>query len=152
MKSQFPQVQEEPIVEEIIMRLGWAKIPMTRIRERIPGENNYRKSDSGIPDTTGNVPKGRPRIGNTFPADQSGEKYTFAFPIAQPVWIEVKRPGEMDRFNRGVLPIKRMKTIYEQMQFIKARQAEGCIAFFAESWEDVRKGFAPHGIILPGDR
>jgi len=53
-----------------------------------------------------------------------------------PVYIEVKAPG-------------RHKKRPAQIEFITRAKADGCIAFFAQGWDDVVREFHNFGITLP---
>lgn len=129
-----PKLKEEHVVREIIQRLGYCKIKVRRVKERIPegggkeGPKRFRggPSESGIPDLIGYVPS-KVMVEHNVAADFMEEE-------APGVFIEVKRPGGDRR--------------PAQEAFIAEAAADGCIAFFAESWEDVVKGFAAHGIDL----
>ncbi len=102
-----PVVSEEDILKEIVVRLWFEKkIPVWRINCPVGGK--VRPNTPGIPDLIGFVPRK-----NTH---------------AQPLFIEVKRPGGRRR--------------PEQEQFIADAKADGCCAFFAESWDDVLKEFS----------
>ncbi len=103
-------IVEEDVVEEIETRL-WLqyRIRVWRIRERLPGMG--KMSAPGIPDLCGWIP-------------QRKEWHGFDLGCkAVPLFIECKRPGGARRLA--------------QTQFIEDARADGCIAFFAESWDDV---------------
>lgn len=117
-----PQITEEHVVIEIIMRLWWNKIKVYRIRERIPGLSRSL-STPGIPDLIGWYKRG----------------VSFG-PI--PVFIEVKRPKDAER-RAGVRRLA-------QTQFIEQAAQDGCIAFFAESFDDCIREFQKFGITLRG--
>lgn len=134
------EIAEKDVVVEIIARLGFAKIPVFIVRENLP--TGYRMSDPGIPDLHGRVPAGYARTA------QPG------WPIAQPLYIEVKKPGEMARYHGGkyLCKPKRQRTFERQEYFIAQARRDGCIACFAESWSDVCDEFEGHGIVLPRDK
>ncbi len=124
-----PKLTEEHVVLEIMQRLALAGVKVKRIKERIPEIRNGRKfwrgrglmgsgaSEAGISDLIGWV--------KTCVHDELED-------ISLPVFIEVKRPGGRRR--------------PAQEAFIAEAKADGCIAFFADCWEDVVKGFGEHGI------
>lgn len=124
------QITEEHVLLEIMTRLTYAKMQIFRERERIPN-GSYRLSDPGHPDLHGWVPR--------LLAEAN---------FAIPIYIEVKRPGEMKKYNECKLPAKRMKTINDQKLFIESAILGGCIACFAEKWEDVVAAFANKNINL----
>ena len=134
------EITEKDIVAEIIARLGFAKIPVFIVRENLP--TGYRMSDPGIPDLHGRVPKGYVRKGI--------QVEFMSYSVAQPVYVEVKRPGEMAKYHAGGYRSKpkRESTFQRQEYFINQARADGCIACFAESWNDVCDEFEQHGIIL----
>jgi hypothetical protein len=138
-----PKIDEESVLQEILLRLPFAKIKIFRVRECLP--TGYRMSDSGIPDLHGCVPAGFVRF-------DCKTALSVSYPVAQAVYIEVKAPGEMEKYSKGALPVKRMKTIDDQKAFVLDKKQAGCIAFFAESWKEVCQEFRLHGILLPGDR
>lgn len=127
-------LNEEDVVKAIMQELTLKGLKVFRHKERIPAQEirdgsgriigkQWRgsKSTPGIPDLFGWVPSSRTnRPGNIFPI---------------PFFIEVKKPGK--NHHRPA-----------QIQFIEAARADTVIAFFAESWEDVLKGFAEFGINL----
>ena len=94
------------------------------MHERIPGKGVL--STPGIPDLIGWIP---------------AQKVTKAMnidPAATPLFIEVKRPKATGR--RG--GVKRVA----QIRFIEDAKADGCIAFFADSWDDVVRELTAVGI------
>lgn len=105
-----PRLLEEHILREIVERL-WlqARIKVFRIREPIPvkGKRWNRYATPGIPDLVGWIPDNP--VGRPVG-------------IAVPLFIEVKRPGGVRR--------------EAQKRFIEEARTGGCIAFFAESWND----------------
>jgi len=117
-----PVLREEHVLREIVTRL-WLeyRIKVWRIRERIPGMG--APSEPGIPDLWGWALK--PQI---FAV--GGDLARLSQPVA--LMIEVKRP----RGHRRPA----------QVVFIKEAEAAGCIAFFAESWEDCKRGLERHGV------
>jgi hypothetical protein len=148
------KVIEEHVLEEIKLRLGYAGIPIYRERERIPDARRYKLSDPGHPDLHGYLPvsfrvkefyrrhpeyKEKPAIAEEF------------YRSAIPVYIEVKRPGEMAKYRKGVLSTVRSRTFQAQEEFIVKARKDGCIACFAESWDDVVDAFKQKGYILPTD-
>ena len=62
---------------------------------------------------------------------------TGRFETAVPVFIELKRPGGKHRPAQDI--------------FIQNARIMGCIAFFAEGWDDVVRGFAEFGIRVTGN-
>lgn len=116
---------EEDILREIVTRLSWAKIKVFRINCPVGGK--IRPNVAGLPDLTGWLPKGLLTYGSLI---QSGRLVTTSHPV--PLWIEVKRPGGARRTA--------------QTQFIAEAKADGCVAFFAESWVDVVQNLRQAGV------
>lgn len=117
-----PVLKEEHVVREITERLWFtARIKLWRVRERIPGMG--APSTPGIPDLIGFIQTACPVPG------QGGRAQSI------PLYIEAKRPGGVRRTA--------------QIQFIDEAKQAGCAAFFAESWDDVRKELGEYGIHLP---
>jgi hypothetical protein len=130
-----PKTNEEDVVEDIMTRLAYSGFKVYREKERIPVPTGKFKmtargprpiyrfaggpSDGGHPDLHGWIPR------HMF----------IAKPFAVPFYIEAKNPNK----NRH-----RPK----QEQFILEAKADGVIAFFAESWNDVKENFSKYGIIL----
>lgn len=116
-----PVLKEEHVLREIMARL-WlqARIKVWRVRERIPGK--WAPSTPGIPDLIGWI-RDVPEIEQMEPG------------VAIPLFIEVKRPGGVRR------PAQEL--------FIQEARSGGCCAFFAESWEDVRREMATFGVDIP---
>lgn len=112
-----PVLLEEHVVKEIIERLWWAKIKVWRIRERIPGKGQL--STPGLPDLMGWIPK--PKCDSWLHPGMS-----------VPLFIEVKRPGGVRRDA--------------QTRFIEEAKSDGCVAFFAESWDDVVRNLKDAGV------
>lgn len=77
-----------------------------------------RQNVPGIPDLVGWIP---------YKGNEAGRS-------AMPLYIEVKRPGGARR--------------PAQILFIEEAKRDGCVAFFAESWDDVVGNFAALGIAL----
>lgn len=132
-----PVILEEHIINEIITRLWWNKIKVFRIRERIPdprwAKNKQKLSAKGIPDLIGWAKRNlQYKCMLPHHGEPCGGNLTVVTPV--PLYIEVKRPGG------GRRPA--------QLQFIEEAKADGCIAFFAESWEDVVREFESIGISL----
>jgi hypothetical protein len=117
-----PVLKEEHVVREITTRM-WlaAKVKLYRVRERIPGMG--APSTPGIPDLIGYL-----QISCPLPVTGGRAQ-------AIPLYIEVKRPGGVRRIA--------------QIQFIDEARAAGCVAFFAESWEQVREEMAIVGFLIP---
>lgn len=113
-----PKIKERHVEAEIMQRLAYAGIRVRKIVERIP----VRKKNGRMARTSD---PGIPDLVGWAPI--MAER-AFA------VFIEVKRPGGPRR------PMQEL--------FIGEAKLGGCIAFFAESWADVVKGFAAHGIDL----
>ncbi len=122
-----PVLLEEHVVTEIMARLLWAKIKVFRVRERIPGMSK-NLSTPGLPDIVGWIP-----------AKVWDEAHYNVLPIpsAVPLYIEAKRPGGVRR--------------PAQIRFINEATQDGCVAFFAESWDDVVREFKTVGITLNYD-
>lgn len=141
------KVTEEDVLQEIVIRLRAAKITIFRVRENLP--TGYRMSDPGIPDLHGRVPRGY-FVENVIINGvlQASPGY---FVQAVPVYIEVKKPGEMEKYHAGGYRSKpkRERTFARQMAFIKDAQADGAIACFAESWDNVVDEFKKNGVQLP---
>jgi len=139
-----PKIQERDIVAEIIARLGFARIKIFKVVENLP--TGYRMSDPGLPDLHGRVPAGYIRNAHTGCVVRHN--------IAQPVYIEVKRTGEMAKYHAGGYRSKpkRERTFQKQEYFINQAREDGCIACFAESWNEVCDEFARHGIVLARDK
>lgn len=117
----MPHIVEEDVVEEVTTRLWWQyKIKVWRVRERIPGAGAL--SIAGIPDLIGWLAPDRPTGPGSTPLN------------ARPLFIEVKRPGGARR--------------PAQIQFIAAARSDGCVAFFAESWEQCVEELNSYGIQL----
>ncbi len=130
-KIWHPKISEESVLKEIMTRLGWNKIKVWRIAERIPvkGRRWQRLSTPGLPDLMGWI------CNQTLICESATKKKTVfrgLYPL--PVLIEVKRPGGVHRAA--------------QTQFIEEAKADGCIAFFAESWNDCVQEFAKIGMEL----
>jgi hypothetical protein len=124
-----PVLLEEHIVRLITEGLWRSGVKVWRIRERIPGMCSRRNlSTPGIPDLVGYIP------GSKFKANDHGGIDYSLFPLT-PLYIEVKKPGGARR--------------PAQERFIEEVQIDGCIAFFAESWDDCVREFAKRGIKLP---
>jgi hypothetical protein len=115
------KILEEDVVKEIMQRLGYAQIKVFRHRERIPIVNGKFKRFAGGSSTPG--------IPDLFGWIKRSMTYGIPF------YIEVKRPG--DNRHRPA-----------QTKFIEEAKADGVIAFFAESYLDVQKGFMEAGIEL----
>lgn len=125
------KISEEHVLREIVDRL-WlqAKIKVFRVRERIPDNRKrwQQLSTPGIPDLIGFIPWRTPIQPPAVP------DHTIS---ALPLFIEVKRPGGKHR------PM--------QERFISEALADGCCAFFAESWGHVVLELGKFGIKLEGD-
>lgn len=124
-----PAILEEHVLTEIVDRL-WiqANIKMWRIRERIPGKGFL--STPGLPDIVGWIKAKK----ITPPEGAILNYHMLPWPKAIPLFIEVKRPGGARRAA--------------QIRFIDEAKADGCVAFFAESWADVVRELAKVGINL----
>lgn len=126
MKLYQPKLREENVLLEIMQRLTYMGIKVYRIRERIPEMVRGRKffrggaSTAGIPDLIGHVPEDR----------RSG----ILFSPARVVYIEVKRPGGKRRLMQEL--------------FIEEAKKDGCIAFFADSWEVVKENLTACGVVV----
>lgn len=104
---------ERHVVKEIVERLWYqAKIKVKVINQPYAGKTP--QNVSGIPDLVGWIPRKL-----LLPLPDSGVSR------AIPVYIEVKRPGGVRR--------------PAQILFIEEARADGCVAFFAESWADVMR-------------
>lgn len=118
---------EEPVVKQITDGLSLARLPFYRVRERIPGEGAL--SQAGIPDIGGWISGSRHmRLvvhGPMLAADW-----------AVPFYIEVKRMGAH-------------KKRPAQIEFIERAKHDGCLAFFAQGWDDCVREFRSFGIELP---
>lgn len=77
----------------------------------------------------------RERIPGIGHLSDAGIPDLFGFIASRAFFIEVKRPGGVHR--------------PAQEEFITFAKLSGCIAFFAESWEDVRRELGIFGIRLP---
>ena len=119
-----PVLLEEHVVTEIITRLWWNKIKVFRIRERIPGKGKL--STAGIPDLIGWIPENCGKFQDGYGT------------VTVPLFVECKRPGGVHR--------------PAQTQFIDDAKSDGCVAFFAESWDDCVREFGAVGITLQGDK
>lgn len=117
-----PKISEEMVLREIVSRLWYSRIKVWRIRERIPGRGPGALSTPGIPDLIGWIHQVR--------CTWDGIKTDNRFAI--PLFIEVKRPGGVHRIA--------------QERWIAEAKADGCIAFFAESWADVVRELTQFGI------
>lgn len=115
---------ERHVVREIVDRL-WlqAGIKVWVINQPVGGKTP--QNVPGIPDLWGWVPHLR---------YVNHEKGTSTPNFALPLMIEVKRPG-------GVRSPA-------QERFIEEAKAGGCVAFFAESWDDVVRELARVGVQL----
>lgn len=109
---------EEHIVKEIINRLWWAKIRVHRVNCPVGGK--VQPNEAGLPDLAGWLPSRRDVLGLVH--------------RAVPLYIEVKRPSGVRR--------------PEQVCFIEEAKKDGCIAFFAESWDDVVSNLKEAGVEL----
>lgn len=113
-----PDLSEEQILR-IIVEETWLRyrIKLHRINCAVGGK--VRPNERGLPDLFGHFQ--RQRIESH---DVSGHGIIrFNWMETIPLYIEVKKPGGRRR--------------PEQVQFIAEAKANGCAAFFAESWEDV---------------
>lgn len=113
-----PALTEEHVVLEIMQRIGFEGISIWRINCPVGGK--VRPNVPGIPDLIGYVSA----VNGTTGIRQS----------TIPLYIEVKRPGGARR------PAQEL--------FIAKAKADGCCAFFAESWSDCVKEFKAIGIEL----
>ncbi len=113
----LPPISEEMVLREIVDRL-WLEyaIKVWRIRERIPVKGKRWQQLS-----TAGLPDLFGHVHN-----DSGEGH------AIPLYIECKRPGGVRR--------------EAQRRFINQATSDGCIALFAEKYEDVVEALAAHGI------
>ena len=121
-----PVILEDHILNEIIVRLWWAKIKVFRIN--CPAGGKVRPNEPGIPDLIGWVPSALMRPINVD---------------ALPLFIEVKRPkgaGHRGGVHRPA-----------QIRFIEEAKADGCIAFFADSWEQCVQELEKYGIKVTYD-
>jgi len=129
-----PKINEEDVVKEIMTRLTLAGFRVYREKERIPVRTarGWRfaggASDGGHPDLHGWIPIAKAK-------EHLGTIYGYTQIFALPFYIECKNPNKS---------AKRPK----QTQFILEAKADGVIAFFADSWDDVRENFAAHGIMI----
>lgn len=118
---------EEPVVKQITDGLSMSRLPWYRVRERIPGEGAL--SEAGIPDVGGWIPGSRHKRlvvhGPMLGADW-----------ALPFYIEVKRMGRHEKRPA-------------QITFIERAKHDGCLALFAQGWDDVVREFQKFGITLP---
>ena len=114
------QITEEMVVREIQERLSYDGIKVFRVRERIPTKTKC-----------GNYCRksvaGIPDLIGWIPRSML---------CTRPVFIECKRHVGADYRP-------------SQIAFIDQARADGCIAIFADCWEDVRRGFKEFGIELP---
>lgn len=115
-----PKISEENVLREIVDRL-WlqGKIKVWRIRERIP-DNRKRWQQLSTP--------GIPDLMGWF------VRTDWTPSPAIPLFIEVKRPGGKRRLA--------------QECFIAEASADGCCAFFAESFHDCVVELKNYGINL----
>jgi hypothetical protein len=119
-----PRITEEMVLKEIVTRLWLAKIPVYRINCAVGGK--VRPNEPGIPDLVGYVP--------FAPIITFAQEIPLTISGTRPLFIEVKRPGGARR--------------PAQIRFIEEASASGCLAFFAESWQDVVDYFSKAGIKL----
>lgn len=119
-----PRINEEMVLREIVERLWWAKIPVYRINCPVGGK--VRPNEAGIPDLMGWIP-------STILDAEVMPRTTYS----KPLFIEVKRPGGVRR--------------PAQVRFIDGAKSDGCVAFFAESWDDVVKNFRLCGLEIKFD-
>ena len=132
-KSLSPrQIFERSITEEDVFGairnfLELHRARVNRITERIPYSRFGRKSEPGIPDLDCWFPKGCPTLKDSI-------WWPIALAAAIHFKIEVKKPGGNRRPR--------------QIEWIRAAQDDGVIAFFAESVEDVIREFKNRGINL----
>lgn len=110
---------EEDIMKQITDGLSLHGIEHFRVAERIPGMSK-RLSTPGIPDLVGWV------------SSSQSDGLTCLDDHALPLFIEVKRPGGKRR--------------PAQETFIQRAKSDGCIAFFAQGWEDVAANLGAHGV------
>lgn len=121
-----PVLREEHIVREIITRLWFAKIKVFRINQPVAGKTP--QNVAGIPDLMGWIP---------FKVwDERVGGGVLPLPTGVPLFIEVKRPGGARR--------------PAQIQFIDEAAKDGCIAFFADSWDEVVKQLDKFGFTIEG--
>jgi hypothetical protein len=132
-----PPITEDHVIMELIQRFAYARIPVRRVKERIPEMRNGRKhwrgrglgssgsSDPGIPDLIGHIPQYLRKDGVVVPA--------------RPLYIEVKRPK-----GGRIRPA--------QLDWIQSATLHGCLAFFATSWDDCVQAFASVGYPLPNPK
>lgn len=120
-----PHILEKDVVKEIIARL-WLeyRIKVWQVRERIPGEG-VAPSTAGLPDLVGWIQRKQTIVGFVhFVHGKQFSERTILFSL--PLFIECKKP------HGGV---RRPA----QIQFIEEARRDGCVAFFASSWDDVVK-------------
>lgn len=116
-----PVLLEKHVVKELIVRLWANQIKVWQINNNIGG--HLRPNVAGIPDLMGHVPR---RTELVF----GGACYKTTSAI--PLYIEVKRPG-------GVRSAA-------QIRFIEQSAQDGCVAFFADSWDSCKAELAKFGI------
>lgn len=109
---------ERHVVREIVERL-WLQARIKMWVVRERIPGVGQPSTAGIPDLIGWIP---------------GPKFSDQVQLAMPLFIEVKRPGGARR--------------PAQEAFIAEARAGGCVAFFAESWDDVVKELSVVGVQL----
>lgn len=119
---------EEPVVKQITDGLSISRLPFYRVRERIPGEGAL--SQAGIPDIGGWIPR------KVWTIQQVTENDIERIAVAIPFYIEVKRMGAH-------------KKRPAQIEFIERAKHDGCLAFFAQGWDDCVREFRSFGIELP---
>lgn len=107
-----PAMSEEQILRVIVIE-AWLRFKIKLVRINCPVGGKVRPNERGIPDLIGHMP---------------GPRFSDAIRLPLPVYIEVKVPGGRRR--------------PEQVEFIANAKADGCVAFFAESWTDVERELA----------
>ena len=123
-------ILEETVVKVLMDGLTACRIPVFRVRERIPRCHRChqfvgRASQQGIPDLIGWIPH--------YQFRKSGVE---VYAPARPLFVEVKRP-------KGGLESA------VQKEFIDRARKGGAVAFFCRSWDECADQLRSAGVQLP---
>lgn len=117
-------LKEEHVLRVIVEEL-WYRCRIRLWRINCPVGGKVRPNERGIPDLIGYIPTELSNGGLMFARNAADSPGWVHVRGALPLFIEVKRPGGRRR--------------PEQHGFIEEAKFQGCVAFFAESWDDVER-------------